>query len=123
MRNASTPGCWARSSAFTWGVPLRGGVTCASSRISEIKYYVHEKVGKPLIVADDDISGTFTFMRAMPDYGNRLDLTPAQIGQTWLNYFIENVTVLWWGEMGNSDSVPPCVGEFHVRVGARLVDP
>ena len=21
------------------------------------------------------------------------------------------------------DSVPPCVGEFHVRVGARLVDP
>lgn len=24
----------------------------------EVKYYVHEKVGVPLIVADDDISGT-----------------------------------------------------------------
>lgn len=27
----------------------------------EVKYYVHEKVGVPLIVADDDISGTFAF--------------------------------------------------------------
>ena len=25
----------------------------------EIKYYVHDKVGVPLIVADDEISGTF----------------------------------------------------------------
>ena len=25
----------------------------------EIKYYVHDQVGVPLIVADDDISGTF----------------------------------------------------------------
>ena len=30
------------------------------------------------------------------------DLTPAQIGQTWLNYLIEEQTVLWWGGMGNS---------------------
>lgn len=27
----------------------------------EIRYYVHEKAGVPLIVADDDISGTFAF--------------------------------------------------------------
>jgi hypothetical protein len=51
---------------------------------------------------DDDISGTFTFLRALPDYGNRRDLTPAQIGQTWLNYIIEKRTILWWGGMGNS---------------------
>ena len=70
--------------------------------LGEIKYYVHERLGKPLIVLDDDISGTFTFLRAMPDYGNSLDLTPAQIGQTWLNYLIEKQTVLWWGGMGNS---------------------
>ena len=25
-----------------------------------------------LIVTDDDISGTFTFLRAMPDYGNSM---------------------------------------------------
>ena len=28
--------------------------------------------------------------------------TAAQIGQTWLNYLIEEQTVLWWGGMGNS---------------------
>ena len=50
--------------------------------LGEIWYYVHEKRHVPLIVTDDDISGTFTFLRALPDYANRRDLTPAQIGQT-----------------------------------------
>lgn len=39
----------------------------------EVKYYVHEKVGVPLIVADDDISGTFAFSglwRTMDMTGN-----------------------------------------------------
>ena len=72
------------------------------TELGEITYYVHEKLDKPLIVPDDDISGTLAFLRAMPDYGNSLDLTPAQIGQTWLNYLIEERTVLWWGGMGNS---------------------
>jgi ADP-ribosylglycohydrolase len=71
-------------------------------KLGPINYYVHEQRGQPLIVSDDDISGTFTFLRALPDYGNRLDITPAQIGQTWLNYLIENRTVLWWGGMGTS---------------------
>jgi len=70
--------------------------------LGEINYYVHEHLGVPLIVTDDDISGTLTFLRALPDYGNTLDLTPAQIGQTWLNYLVENRTILWWGGMCNS---------------------
>src|SRR5580700_572293 len=70
--------------------------------LGEINYYVHERRRVPLVVTDDDISGTFTFLRALPDYGNNPDLTPAQIGQTWLNYLIEKKTVLWWGGMGNS---------------------
>ncbi len=70
--------------------------------LGEINYYVHERLGVPLIVTDDDISGTFTFLRALPDYGNTLALTPAQIGRTWLNYLIEQRTILWWGGMGNS---------------------
>src|SRR5436190_2528618 len=70
--------------------------------LGEVNYYVHEKLGVPLIVTDDDISGTFTFLRALPDYGNCRDLTPAQIGQTWLNYIIEHRTILWWGGRGNS---------------------
>ena len=71
-------------------------------RLGEIDYYVHDKVGVPLIVTDDDISGTFTFIRALSDYGNDPQITPKQIGQTWLNYLIDGRTVLWWGGMGNS---------------------
>src|SRR5215204_3843618 len=72
------------------------------AELGEVNYYVHEQRNVPLIVTDDDISGTFTFLRALPDYGNSLDLTPAQIGQTWLNYIIERRTILWWGGLGNS---------------------
>ncbi len=70
--------------------------------LGEIWYYVHEKCDVPLIVTDDDVTGTFTFLRALPDYGNIRDLTPAQIGQSWLNYIIEKRTILWWGGLGNS---------------------
>jgi hypothetical protein len=70
--------------------------------LGEINYYVHEKLNVPLIVTDDDISGTFTFVRALQDYDYNRDLTPAQIGHTWLNYLIEEQTILWWGGMGNS---------------------
>jgi len=73
-----------------------------TAELGEITYYVHEKRGRLLIVPDDDITGTFTFLRALPDYGNSLELTPAQIGQTWLNYIVEGRTILWWGGMGNS---------------------
>ena len=73
-----------------------------SERFGEINYYVHEHLGVPLIVTDDDISGTFTFLRALPDYGNSRAITPEQIGQSWLNYIIEERTILWWGGMGNS---------------------
>src|SRR4051794_2655710 len=72
------------------------------AELGEITYYVHERLGAPLIVTDDDISGTFTFFRALADNGYNRNLTPAQIGQTWLNYLIEKRTVLWWGGMGTS---------------------
>src|ERR671921_844630 len=68
----------------------------------EVDRYIHESRGMPLVVTDDDVSGTFTFLRSLPDHGNDPDLTPEQIGQTWLNYLIEKRTVLWWGGMGNS---------------------
>ena len=70
--------------------------------LGEIQWYVHDRLQKPLIVIDDDISGTFTFVRAMPDQGVGMALTAEQIGQTWLNYLIEGRTVLWWGGMGMS---------------------
>jgi len=72
------------------------------AELGEVAYYVHERLGKPLIVPDDDIAGTFTFLRALADRGDTPDLTPAQIGESWLNYLIERRTILWWGGFGNS---------------------
>jgi ADP-ribosylglycohydrolase len=69
--------------------------------LGEVNYYVHEKCGVPLVVTDDDISGTFTFIRSLEDHGKD-DITAEQIGKCWLNYLIEKRTVLWWGGLGNS---------------------
>ena len=85
------------------GRPFEGWVfERIMDELGPIEYYVHEKLGKPLIVTDDDITGTFTFMRAIEDYGNDRNLTACQIGHTWLNYLIEERTILWWGGFGNS---------------------
>lgn len=70
--------------------------------IGTITYYVHEQRGRRLVITDDDISGMFTFLRALEDFGTSADLSSAQIGETWLNYLIERTTILWWGGMGNS---------------------
>ncbi len=84
------------------GRPIEGwSYEMISERFGEINYYVHEALDLPLIVTDDDLSGTFTFVRAMPDYGNSPDLSPQQIGQTWLNYIVEGKTILWWGGIGD----------------------
>jgi ADP-ribosylglycohydrolase len=92
------------------GRPFEGWTNERIEReLGEVWYYVNTRMAAlnpayahPLIVTDDDISGTFTFLRALPDYGNTLALTPQQIGQTWLNYIIEKKTILWWGGLGNS---------------------
>ena len=67
-------------------------------RLGEITGYV--KSPDPLVLTDDDISGTFTFPRALEDYGP--DVTTEQIGRTWLNYVIEERTTVWWGGVGAS---------------------
>ncbi len=72
------------------------------AELGEIKGYVNDKVGLPLVITDDDISGTFTFVRALEDYGYSPHLTAAQIGQTWLNYLVENKTILSWAGLGCS---------------------
>src|SRR5512146_3175132 len=72
------------------------------SEPGEINYYVHDRLGRPLVVTDDDLAGTFTFIRALPDYDYDPCISSKEIGQTWLNYLIENRTTLWWGGLGNS---------------------
>lgn len=67
--------------------------------LGDVDYYVSERLGVPLIVPDDDISGTFVFFRALED-------TPAidarAVGDAWLNYIVENKTVLWFGGLARS---------------------
>jgi len=72
--------------------------------LGEIEYYVNDRIpwDHPIVVADDDIAGTFTFIRSLEDYGFSKDLTPKQIGQSWLNYVIEKRSIFWWGGFGNS---------------------
>ncbi|HVX44534.1 MAG TPA: ADP-ribosylglycohydrolase family protein [Mycobacteriales bacterium] len=72
------------------------------AELGEIDYYVHDRLGQPLLVTDDDIAGTFTFLRALPDNGDDPDLSAAQIGNTWLNYIVPERSILWWGGVGNS---------------------
>jgi ADP-ribosylglycohydrolase len=68
----------------------------------EVDRFVHSKVQVPLVVTDDDLAGTFTFIRALEDYGFSRDITARQIGQTWLNYIIEDRAIIWWGGLYHS---------------------
>jgi ADP-ribosylglycohydrolase len=73
-----------------------------AAEFGEIDGYVPDRRGAPLVVTDDDVTGTITFLRALEDEDYRRDLTPAQIGNNWLNYTIEKRTIFWWGGLGNS---------------------
>src|SRR5687768_6032359 len=85
------------------------------ARFGEITGYVDSP--NPLILTDDDVSGTFTFLRALEDYGP--DVTPAEIGRTWLNYVIEERTTIWWGGVGASAEH---TAYLRLRDGSARVD-
>lgn len=68
----------------------------------EVYYYKNHKTGAPLIVPDDDISGTFAFFRALEDRNYDPNISAEDIGNAWLNYIVENETILWWGGLCRS---------------------
>ncbi|KAL6867048.1 ADP-ribosylglycohydrolase [Trichoderma novae-zelandiae] len=70
--------------------------------LGHIRGYVHDRVGDPLVVTDDDVSGTFQFVRALEEHGYSPDISSEQIGKTWLNNVIEHRTIFWWGGRGMS---------------------
>jgi ADP-ribosylglycohydrolase len=70
--------------------------------LGAIHHYVHEKLGAPLVVTDDDVSGTFAFVRALEEHGATAELSAEDIGKTWLNNVIEDRTIFWWGGRGIS---------------------
>jgi len=63
-----------------------------------------------LIVTDDDISGTFTFLRAMLITTTTAPYGSARSAKPGFNYLIEGRTVLWWGGLGNSTETPRIYG-------------
>ena len=71
-------------------------------QLGPVDYYVHDRLDVPLVVTDDDIAGTFVFLRALEDHGFDRNLRAEQIGDTWLNYLVERRSILWWGGLGNS---------------------
>lgn len=71
-------------------------------RFGQLDFFVNKDLSIPLIVADDDLSGTSTFFRAMEDNNFSKNLKSSDIGDSWLNYIIEDRTILWWGGLGNS---------------------
>jgi ADP-ribosylglycohydrolase len=72
------------------------------AELGTIDYYVHDRLGVPLVVTDDDVAGTFTFLRAFEEHGVKPELSAEEIGKTWLNNIVENRAILWWGGSGNS---------------------
>lgn len=68
----------------------------------EVDYFLNGKMNLPIMLPDDDISGTFAFFRALEDNGYPKVLDPQDVGRTWLNYIIEEKTILWWGGLGRS---------------------
>jgi ADP-ribosylglycohydrolase len=73
-----------------------------TQRFGQIDRYVADELGKALVVTDDDIAGTITFIRSAQDSGRGYETSSADVADCWLNYLIENRSVLWWGGMGNS---------------------
>ena len=68
--------------------------------LGPINYFVNERLDAPLHVTDDDLSGTFTFIKALRDFNFDKNISAKQIGQTWLNYCLENQTILAWAGKG-----------------------
>jgi ADP-ribosylglycohydrolase len=85
------------------GRPIEGwSYERIAAEFGDVSYYVHERCGVPLVVPDDDITGTFTFLRALSDNGNDVAVSAQHIGESWLNYVVEGRTAFWWGGMGVS---------------------
>jgi ADP-ribosylglycohydrolase len=81
-------------------------------RLGEIHGYVASEL--PLVLTDDDLSGTFTFARAAAEHGP--DVTPAQFGDGWLNYVVEGRSTFWWGGAGVSSEH---TAYLHLKDGMR----
>lgn len=71
-------------------------------RWGKVDRYLNDGTTSPVVVPDDDISGTVAFVRILGDSGF-YEHTPQELyGENWLNCMIEGQSILWWGGMGIS---------------------
>jgi ADP-ribosylglycohydrolase len=90
------------------GRPFEGWTYERISReLGEVRHYVNDRTDvalrhRELVVPDDDIAGTFVFIRALAEHGFPRDLPAADIGNTWLNTIVEGRSILWWSGAGIS---------------------
>ena len=84
------------------GRPVEGwSYARITETFGELDRYVHAHRGWPLILPDDDLTGTFTFLRTLERVAAGA-VTAADIGDTWLDQIVAGRTCLWWGGFGNS---------------------
>lgn len=103
IRNKLYAGVLGKICGVYLGRPVEGwSYQAIIDRFNEVDRYVAKDLGIPLIVADDDISGTFGFFKAVEDNHYPKPLTSEMVGDTWLDYIIEDKTILWWGGLGRS---------------------
>ncbi|KAI0445057.1 ADP-ribosylation/Crystallin J1 [Xylaria telfairii] len=69
-------------------------------QLGHVRYYVNDQLNVPLVVTDDDVSGTFTFIRAIEEHYDGAILSAEAIGKTWLNNVIYRHSVFFWGGKG-----------------------
>lgn len=86
-----------------FGRPVEGwSYARIQEQFGQIRSYVHSQVGSSIIEVDDDISGTFTFVKALRENGMPSSLESRQTGLHWLNKVIEEKTIFWWGGLFRS---------------------
>jgi ADP-ribosylglycohydrolase len=94
-------GCVGKVIGVFLGQPIEGWSNERIEReLGEVNGFVSERLGKPIVVSDDDIAGTFVFIRALRDHAAGRAITSEQIGRTWLNYLIEYENTLAWFGLG-----------------------
>ena len=101
-RNVSTPASWARSSASISAGRSRAGRTSGSPRSSARSPTTCMRSGRP---AHRHGRRHHRHLHLLPGTRGQWlcpDLGSEAVGRGWLNYLIENRTILWWGGLGHS---------------------
>lgn len=97
------------------GRPIEGwSYEAVRDRVGEVNYYLHDLLRVPLVVTDDDISGTLTFLRAVPDNGYPMEITPQMVGEAWMNYLVEERSTICWMGKGN---LPAPTAYYNMKRG------